>query len=286
MAQLLVVRDRLNQSLGRDAVKQHLVLTTDPEHGVLRRMAHNEGLVAFDLPAGVGGRFSVFTAVGLLPAALAGIDIRALMQGVEWASQRTQSQSAQNNEALATAALLHHLDTACGRQILFTVAYADALAPTMEWFQQLWAESLGKSGAGQTPVPAVGATCQHSQLQLWMDGPHNAVMAFAELGEFDCDVNIPKLDSSDYPELDWIAGHSLGDVLSVERKATQQALTDAGRPNFLWNLPRLSAQNLAAFMVQLEAMTAYAGGLYGVDPFDQPGVEAGKVIAKEMLSRG
>lgn len=283
VAQLLVVRERMLRSLGEARTRERIVVTTDPERGFLRTLARDEVLTAFDVPPGVGGRFSALTPVGLLPAALAGVDPHELLAGAAWAASMCASPDPGENLALAAAASLHALDAEGGRPILVTVPYADALGPLGEWFAQLWAESLGKDGRGPTPVTAVGATCQHSQLQLWMEGPPNTVVAFVEVEAFRRDLAIPAAGLERHPEVALLAGHTLGHLLVTEKRATEQALTDAGRPNLTWRLPSVNARSLAALMVLWEAMTAYAGSLYGVDPFDQPGVEAGKIIMKRLL---
>ena len=284
VAQLLVIRERMLRVLGPERTRERLVVTTDPERGFLRKLAREEGLTAFDVPPGVGGRFSVLTPVGLLPAALAGIDPHELLAGAAWAASVCGSPDPRENLALAAAACLHSCDVELGRPILATVAYADALGPLGEWFAQLWAESLGKGGRGPTPVSAVGATCQHSQLQLWMEGPPNTVVAFVELDAFRRELDIPNAGLGHHPEVALVAGHAMGHLLRTEKRATEQALTDAGRPNLTWRLPSVSPRSLAALMVLWEAMTAYAGALYGIDPFDQPGVEAGKIIMKRILA--
>ncbi|HIA02194.1 MAG TPA: hypothetical protein EYN66_09825 [Myxococcales bacterium] len=147
----------------------------------------------------------------------------------------------------------------------------------------MWAESLGKAGAGSTPVPVVGATCQHSQLQLWMEGPPNAVVGFVGVESFQSDLVIDAGDLAGNPLVDLLHGHTMGHLLRVEQQATEQALAQAGRPAFAWRMASICPQTVAFLMTHMMAATAYAGGLYQVNPFDQPGVEAGKIIAKELL---
>ncbi len=284
LAQLLVVRDRLLPRFGPAGLAERLVVTTDPEKGFLRRLAKRDGLSALDVPPGVGGRFSVFTAVGLYPAGVGGVDLDAVLAGMAWAAELLESSDPAENPALAAAGALWALDSRHGRPVLATVAYADALRATAEWFAQLWAESLGKQGRGPTPVSAVGATDQHSQLQLWMEGPPNTVISFIEVDAFKTQLVIPPADLGDDPELAYMIGHDMGHILRTEKRGTEMALTAAGRPNLTWRLDRISGESLGALMLIWEAMTAYAGGLYGFDPFDQPGVEAGKIVAKRLLA--
>jgi glucose-6-phosphate isomerase len=283
LSQLLIVRDRIIARLGQPAIAPRLVVTTDPVVGFLRRLATQEGLVALDVPPGVGGRFSVFTPVGLYPAAVAGVDLDRLMAGVAWAAEQLASADPAQNPALAAAGLFYLFEHDHGRPILTTAPYADALRPTGEWFSQLWAESLGKGGRGPTPVTAVGATDQHSQLQLWMEGPPNNVISFIEVAKFSTSLAIPPADLGHEPELAYMIGHDMGHILRTEKRGTERALTEAGRPNLTWHLPEITPESLGALLLFWEAMTAYAGRLYGIDPFDQPGVEAGKKIAKKLL---
>jgi glucose-6-phosphate isomerase len=283
VAQFMIIRNQLLTRFGEAGYRQRVVVTTDPQRGAMRRLAVAEGLTTFEVPPGVGGRYSVLTPVGLFPAALAGVDIEALRAGAEWAAGTLASSDPRQNMALATAACLVEYDQSHGRSILFTVPYSDALEPSAQWFEQLWAESLGKENGGPTPVTAVGATSQHSVLQLWMEGPPNAVLAFIDVAQSDVDIAIPDDGPAVLPELGWLRGHSLGHILRTEKRATEQALADAGRPSLTWTLNRVSPACVAAWMVLTEAMTAYAGGLYGIDPFNQPGVEAGKVITKALL---
>ena len=282
LAQLLVVRQALIDALGADSLPEHLVLTTDPERGFLRRLATQEGLTAWEVPPGVGGRFSVFTPVGLVPAALAGADLAGIYRGMAWAAERLASSDPAENPALRLAGALYGQDVEHGRAILYTVPYANRLRPVAEWFGQLWAESLGKADGGPTPVSALGATDQHSQLQRWMEGADTAVLGFIEVEHFARDITIPA-GGLDDPAVNWMTGHTLGGILGIEKRATEQALTQAGRPNFTFKLERVNEESVAALLLILQAATAYAGGLYGIDPFDQPGVEAGKIIAKGML---
>jgi glucose-6-phosphate isomerase len=286
IAQLLVVREQAAARLGGyGSLASRLVVTTDPQKGFLRRLARRDGLESFEVPPGVGGRFSVFTPVGLYPAAAAGVDLEGVFRGMAWAAERLASPDPAENPALAAAGLLYSLDVDKGRPVIATVPYADSLRATGEWFAQLWAESLGKAGRGPVPITAVGATDQHSQLQLWMEGPPNMVVAFIEVDRCDRAMPIPAADLGDDPDVAWMVGHDMGHILRMEKRGTAEALTQAGRPNLTWRMPAVTPESIGAWMLITQAMTAYAGGLYGVDPFDQPGVEAGKIIARRLLSQ-
>jgi glucose-6-phosphate isomerase len=290
MAQYLVVRQRLVTALGKDDAKERLVFVTDPEKGALRAIARAEGVAALEIPANVGGRFSVLTPVGILPAALMGIDTAELLDGAAEMRTRCASGQLERNVAGAFAALQFLADTAHGRHVQVLMPYSDALRDMASWFVQLWAESLGKhrragdEGVGPTPLAALGATDQHSQVQLFMEGPPDKTVTFVGVEEVDGDVEIPALHS-DIPELAYLGGHRLGELLDIERRATAGALARRGRPNMTLVMERVDAFRIGELLMLLELATAYAGQLYEVNAFDQPGVELGKQFTYAMLGR-
>lgn len=287
MAQYLVVRARL-ESAGLPLAR-HLVFVTDPEKGALRPIAKAEGLTALDIPANVGGRFSVLSPVGTLPAALIGIDIESLLAGAGDMVQRCASSDLARNPAGTFATLQWLADTIGKKRVHVLMPYADPLRDMADWFVQLWAESLGKvRGAGDhvgpTPVPALGATDQHSQVQLFMEGPLDKTVTFLAVESPARDVAIPGAHA-DVADLAYLGGHSLWELLNIERRATAGALATRGRPSMTLTLPRVDAWHLGALMMFLEIATAYAGALYGVNAFDQPGVELGKRYTYGMMGR-
>jgi glucose-6-phosphate isomerase len=290
MAQYLVIRARLNEAFGEGGAREHLVFVTDPQKGALRAIADAEGIAALDIPASVGGRFSVLTPVGMLPAALIGIDTGELLAGAADMRTRCASKELGANLAGTWAALQFLADTKHGRHVQVLMPYSDALRDMASWFVQLWAESLGKhrtagdAGVGPTPLAALGATDQHSQVQLFMEGPGNKTVTFIGVTEGEGDVEIPHLHG-DIPELAYLGGHRLGELLDIERRATAGALARRGRPNMTLALDRVDPFHLGALFMFLELATAYAGRLYGVNAFDQPGVELGKQFTYAMLGR-
>jgi glucose-6-phosphate isomerase len=290
MAQYLVVRDRLNATLGETAAKERLVFVTDPEKGALRALARTEQIEALEIPANVGGRFSVLTPVGLLPAALIGIDTTALLDGAADMRTRCASGKLGHNIAGVFASLQHLADTVHGRRVQVLMPYSDALRDMADWFVQLWAESLGKhraagdAGVGPTPLAALGATDQHSQVQLFMEGPPDKTVTFIGVEQSDADVVIPSLHP-DVPELAYLGGHRLGELLDIERRATAGALARRGRPNMTVTMEVVDPFRIGELLMLLELATAYAGQLYGVNAFDQPGVELGKQFTYAMLGR-
>jgi glucose-6-phosphate isomerase len=287
MAQHLALRERCVGRFGEDGYRERCVLVTDPEKGALRAIARAERLRALSVPASIGGRFSALSAVGLLPAAAAGVDVTDLLAGAAAMEARCRTGATAENPALLYAAALHLMDRRKGRRIHVLMPYADALRDTGDWFVQLWAESLGKrSDVGPTPFRAVGATDQHSSLQLMMEGPHDKVVTFVRVARPRADVSmsVPEAYRA-HAEIAYLDGHTMGELIEAERRASEAALRKAGRPTLSIELPRLDARAMGELLMMLELATAYAGGLYGVNAFDQPGVEAGKRYAQGLLGR-
>lgn len=287
MAQYLIVRGKL-QDAGL-SLAEHLVFVTDPAKGALRPIATAEGIPALDIPPDVGGRFSVLTPVGLLPAALIGIDTGAMLAGAGDMVRLCEARDAARNPAGAWAVLQWLADTRAGRSIHVMMPYADTLRDIASWFVQLWAESLGKirsdgSHTGPTPVAALGATDQHSQVQLFMEGPLDKTVTFIGLREPATDVMIPSLHA-DVPDLAYLGGHSLWELLDAERRATAGALAARGRPSATIELDRVDPWHLGSLLMFFEIATAYAGALYGINAFDQPGVELGKRYTYGIMGR-
>lgn len=287
MSQLSIVKERLERDLGAGAFARHVVAITDPARGALRAIASREGLRTLPVPPAVGGRFSVLTACGLLPAACAGIDVEALCGGAAAMVQRFAAPAAGNPAALL-AGVLHSMDTRRRRPIHVLMPYADALREVGDWFVQLWAESLGKPGregpVGPTPMRAVGATDQHSLLQLLMEGPQDKMVVFVAVTEPRVDLAIPAA-FPEHADVAYLAGATLGSLLAAERRATAIALARSGRPSATLTLPALDAWHVGELLLLLEQATTVAGKLYGIDPYDQPGVELGKRYTCGMLGR-
>lgn len=292
MAQFLIVRQRLEEAFQGEDFRQNLVFTTDPATGLLRQLAEEEGITAFPIPANVGGRFSVLSPVGLLPAAFVGIDIDALLDGARSFVARCQSHELQQNPAGIFATLQFLADTELQARLQIMMPYSDRLASTADWFRQLWAESLGKrydlAGGevyhGPTPIKALGATDQHSQTQLYMEGPFDKTITFLTVGSFEEDLAIPPLHHG-ADALAYLGGHSLGDLLAAEQEATARALASQGRMNMKIELPILSPNTLGQLLMMLQIATVYAGALYHINPLDQPGVELGKQLTFALMRR-
>ncbi len=299
MAQYLVVRAWLEEALG-EAASRHLVFTTDPARGALREIATRDGVATLDVPPAVGGRFSVLSPVGLLPAALVGIDVAALLAGAKTAVSRAESDDLLKNPAALYAGLHWAADSDLGARIHVLMPYSDRLREFAEWYRQLWAESLGKRvdregqtvHVGPTPLAAVGATDQHSQVQLFMEGPFDKVITFVRVEQLGEDIPIPgppaRADGST-PELPadlaYLPGHTLGELLNAEYEATATALAEMGRMSCTLHLPELTPATLGEAIMFYQLATGYAGAWYGIDPFDQPGVELGKRLTYAAMGR-
>lgn len=289
MAQYLIVRDALAKTVGEDQARNHLVFVTDPEVGALRRIARAEGILTLDIPQNVGGRFSVLSPVGLLPAALIGIDISALLDGAADIAARAESADLAANPAGVFAVMQWMSDTQHGRHIHAVMPYADPLRDLASWFVQLWAESLGKtrpdgSFTGPTPLPALGATDQHSQVQLFMEGPRDKTVTFVSVKGREAEGPIP-VRHQDIPELSYLGGHTLGELLDIEQRATAGALAARGRFNATIAIDTIDPWHVGALLHLFALATAYAGALYQVDAFNQPGVELGKQFAYALLGK-
>lgn len=287
MSQFLIVHDRLTSA--KLDVTKHLVFVTDPKQGALRPLADRLKVPALDIPPNIGGRFSVLTPVGTLPAALIGIDVKSLLAGAGEMADRCDNVELAANPAGVFAMLQWLSDTQLKKSIAVFMPYSDPLRDFADWFVQLWAESLGKkrtdgTSVGSTPLAALGATDQHAQVQLFMEGPADKTVTFVAVKARSTDVKIPAA-FSDVKELGYLAGHSLGELIDIEQRATAGALARRGRPNMTIHLDRVDAAHVGQLMMLLEIATAYAGQLYEIDAFNQPGVELGKQFAYALLGR-
>ena len=291
-ANFLVVRNALIEAVGPEKARTQIIATTDPQTGLLRQLSDQEGYRTFPVPPGVDGRQTVLSAVGMIPAALAGIDIHQLLAGAAAMRARTQNDDIRENPAYLLAALSVLADTRHKKSILVTMPYADALFGISDWFRQLWAESLGKKlsvdnevvFAGQTPIKSLGAIDQHSQIQLYTEGPNDKLIQLIAVGEYRARVDIPAPPAS-MPELSYFEGGELGELLDRERLATAWALTDAQRPNITITTPVIDAFAVGEFFYMMQLQTVMAGAMYHVNPFGQPGVEAGKNATYALMGR-
>ncbi|MFC7072319.1 glucose-6-phosphate isomerase [Halovenus rubra] len=274
LATFLVVREAMDDA-GVDWTEQTIVTTGDD--GPLRTLAETHALPALDVPDNVPGRFSALSTVALVPAAIQDCDIDAFLDGGKEGAE-SLSPSLSDCPAYAYGAVSYALGQR-GADMNVMMPYAERLEPFSEWFAQLWAESLGKDGGGQTPVRALGATDQHSQLQLYRAGPRNKLVTFVRPQET-ANVTIPE---TDIDELSYLGGSELGSLLDAEFEATEASLATAGCPNVRIEIEQLNEQSLGRLLYDMEAACILAGELYDVETFTQPAVEWGKRAARGLL---
>jgi glucose-6-phosphate isomerase len=290
-AATLLILEKVKNELGANW-KDRVVVTTDPESGDLRQLCKDQKLLTLDLHSGVGGRFSALTPVGLFPSFCMGFDVDELLAGAAHMRERCLSGSWSDNPAARLAATLYLLDTMQRKNIHVMMAYANSLYFMADWFRQLWAESLGKAtdlsgktvNVGPTPVKALGTTDQHSQVQLYIEGPHDKVFLFLENKKFRNEVKLPSLFEN-YSSLGYLAGQSMNKLMAAEFAATREALAQQGRPSLTISFPEVNAHAVGEFFMLLEIATAISGHLYNINPFDQPGVELGKVLTYSLMGR-
>lgn len=290
LAQFLVLYDLMKKAVGKEEAKKHFIATTTIGKGTLYNLAQKEGFVTYGIPAGVGGRFSVLSNVGLVPFAAMGIDIKKLLAGAKEMSEACRVSDVKKNPALMTA-YLQCKAMEKGANISVMMPYADSLKYMSDFYCQIWAESLGKAvdkkgnvvHAGQTPAKSLGVTDQHSQVQLYTEGPFDKVITILAVEKFRRDVVIPSDDDIDVCE--FLKGHTMGELLNHERVATEYALRKAGRMNFTVTIPEVNEHTVGELLAYYEYETAFAGAYLGVDTFNQPGVEEGKKATFAMLGR-
>jgi len=291
MASFLVLKKALKKATGKIDPSQ-VIAITDPEKSDLLKIARQNGYRTLEIPPGVGGRFSVLTPVGLLSAAVSGINIDEMLAGAALMDKRCSNSDIWQNPAYMKGILEYMFHTRQGRHISVMMAYSEALGTIIEWFVQLWAESLGKKHGidgrtiftGQTPVKAIGATDQHSQLQLYMEGPHDKTITFLRVNKFNTTVSIPE-DFRDIEGISYLGGHTLNELILAEQKATEVALARNGRPSCRIDIPAITPSVIGQLFYLFEVQTAFAGGLYKINAFDQPGVEEGKKLTFGMMGR-
>ena len=290
MAQFLIVSDLLRDMIGK-GWQEHIVATTDAEKGNLIKIARQEGFTTLVVPDGVGGRFSELCPVGLLPAAVCGIDIREMLSGAAYMDEFCSEEDPAKNPA-AIAASLQYIAMNDGKNISVMMPYADSLKYVAAWYAQLWAESLGKKvdvdgnvvNAGQTPVAALGVTDQHSQVQLYTEGPYDKVITFLTVDGYRDTHYIPS-GYEDIPAVSFLGGRTLNELIQAEQAATEYALVKAGRLNRTIAIPEVNAFTIGQILYLMEVETAVAGELLHINAFDQPGVEEGKNATYALMGR-
>lgn len=270
--------------------KDHFVFITDPEKGFLRKVANEEGIITFDVPPNVGGRFSVLTAVGLLPAKLIGIDIEELLEGARDMRDAFKSENGDENTPFKLATIQYLLYKK-GKSMNVLTPYAQKLIRLSDWYRQLLAESVGKKenndgetvNVGITPVSALGATDQHSQSQLYNEGPNDKFHLFIKVNNMGMDVAIPMIYSEE-ESLQYLKDISFNKLIHTEMEGTVGALTQNDRPSVTLEVEEVNARALGELFLLFEGATAFLGEFFNINAFDQPGVELSKNITKQLLS--
>lgn len=262
---------------------RHFVFITDPKEGLLRQMAREDKIPAFEIPPKVGGRYSVLTSVGLLPAALLNLDTAAMMKGAKAMRETIKKTHGDKNPALLLASIQYLMDKEKGKLMTVMMPYSNELYRVADWYRQLLAESIGKNiRTGPTPLGALGTTDQHSQLQLWNEGPDNKLFIFLRVLKYVTDLKVGNI----LPKpMDFLNGKTLGQILDAAYQGTSESLAHSGRPNLTIEIPKIEASTLGALFMLFELQVSLLGLMYSVNAFDQPGVEHGKKIMKKILSQ-
>lgn len=290
LSQFIILYNLLKKAVGEKAAKEHIFVTTTIGKGALYNVAQKEGFEIFGVPAGVGGRFSVLSNVGLVPFAVMGLDIKSMLTGAKNMRAACEREDIYTNPALMTA-FLQVKSMEVGKNISVMMPYADGLKTMADFYCQIWAESLGKAvdktgktvNYGQTPAKALGVTDQHSQVQLYTEGPYDKVVTFIGVEKFGDTVDIPADESADVG--DFLKGHTMNELITAERKSTEFALTKAGRSNFTVLMPEVNAETVGELLMYFMYETAFAGAYLNIDTFNQPGVEEGKKATFAMIGR-
>lgn len=290
-SQLMTVIEMLKEKLGANALKDHLIATTDREKGTLRNIANTEKLRCLEVPDGVGGRFSVLSAVGLLGAAVCGIDIESLMAGARDMDERVSNEDFFLNPAALNAAInVYYYNT--GKKNSVMMPYCYGLKDFADWYRQLWAESLGKAvdlkgasvNVGPTPIKALGTTDQHSQVQLYREGPNDKLFTFLQVNKFDRDVKIGPAPGYT-PELEFLSGRQMADLINSEKAGTEYALLHDSRPCLTVCFDEITPYTVGQFIYLFEATTSFAGTMFNINTYDQPAVELGKEATFALMGR-
>jgi len=291
MSQFMIIKDMLEKKLGKEEAKKHIVCTTDCKSGNLITIAKEEGYKTFIIPSGVGGRFSELTPVGLLPAAFCGVDIEEMLAGAAFMDALCKQEDVTKNPAHMYA-LLNVIGMEKGKNVSVMMPYADSLKYISDWYGQLWAESLGKKfdldgnvvNIGPTPVKALGVTDQHSQVQLYAEGPFDKMIVFMGVDEYKETLSIPEI-YGDVPSLGFLGGVTHNRLIYVEQMATEYALLKAGKMNMTITLPMVNEFTIGQVLYLFEVATGFAGELMHINAFDQPGVEEGKNATYAFFGR-
>jgi len=287
-AQFLIVQDMLQKKLPGVKLADHIIATTDRQSGTLRRIVDTQGFTSLEVPDGVGGRFSVLSDVGLFSAAMCGIDIDELMAGARDMDERVKTDDLMKNPAAMYAAIQYGFYRK-GKPLSVMMPYSYQLKDLCDWYRQLWAESLGKESdlqgntvhVGPTPIKALGATDQHSQVQLYREGPNDKIFTFLEVEKFSRDVTISQ--SGGIEELSYLSNQPMSKLINSEKRGTEYALVQSQRPCLTVRFPEISTYTVGQFIYLFEVSTSYMGEMLGINTYDQPAVELGKLATFALM---
>ena len=290
-SQFMYVRSLLQKRLGDDFAKR-IVATTDAEKGTLHEIAKREGYAMLPVPGDVGGRFSVLSPVGLFSAAMTGVDIEAMLAGAGAMKERLANPEMTDNPASMLAAIKYLAFTAKGKVMHVMMPYSNRLYMLADWYRQIWAESLGKRTdrdgkevfTGPTPIKALGTTDQHSQVQLYRDGPNDKLTVFLQVSKHPSEIRIPDA-FADSPGLAYLRKAKLSKLLNAEKIATEYALAQSQRPSVTISFNSITPQSVGEFFYLYEFTTSLMGELLHIDAYDQPAVELGKKATFALMGR-
>lgn len=283
LTQFLTLVPRMIEAVGTHGLRQHVVVITEPGANTLRTLAKHWELPVLDHDPGVGGRFSALSVTGMLPSLIAGVDCAGVREGAGAVLDAALGATSPDEvpAAMGAAVSVALLKTKnIGTTVL--MPYLDRLASFGLWYRQLWAESLGKDGTGTTPIRAMGTVDQHSQLQLYLAGPRDKMFTVLTGAVAGSGAVVPP-ELAAIGGLDYLSGRKMGDLLDAEQRATADTLIRNGRPTRVMQIEVLNAATMGALMMHFMLETMIAATLLGVDAFDQPAVEEGKVLAKQYL---
>ncbi|NBX03113.1 MAG: glucose-6-phosphate isomerase [Alphaproteobacteria bacterium] len=284
LSQFYVLLEHMTRALGAKKAAEHFIIITTPTAGnPMLESANERGIHVVAHASDIGGRFSIFTNVGLLPAAIAGLDIAALREGAQKVLSNMAAATSPADFAPAVGAAIASANIAAGKNITVMLPYCERLSGFSSWYRQIWAESLGKNGKGSTPIRAVGTTDQHSQLQLYLDGPKDKIfhLIFQNRAGKGQKINAPQR-----ADLDYIHGKTTGDIMAAEQKATFETLVESGAPVRLFMLEHLGEKEMGALLMHFILEVMLTAHLLCINAFDQPAVEEGKILARDYLLSG
>jgi glucose-6-phosphate isomerase len=287
LMQTIAVIEALKRARLGKHIAKHLIGISEParagKRNGLRELLQAHGCFVLDHDPGVGGRYSVLSNVGLLPALALGLDVKAIRAGAREALAPLLARKPAKEFPPAIGAALSAAAGEGGKSIAITMAYADRLERFTKWWVQLWGESLGKGGKGTTPVAALGPVDQHSQLQLYLAGPRDKLFTIITTAVAGRGPRLDKALAKAVGEPDF-GGRRIGDLVAAQGRATADTLAKNGRPVRTMHIERLDERALGALLMHFMLETIIAARLLGVDPFDQPAVEEGKILAKKYLA--